>query len=194
LRARNRARAVTVPLRAFPLRGDVRVMEFRPGGDLLLLLTEARLFVRDWREDKYLSWGDEVHDVGAACWGPDGRWLAIGYHSGDVHVRAVPDGKLLHQMKLTGAITALAPGPDGQRLAVAATVVKDWQNSATVLPWILHDRMLTRVGETAVRVWDVPSRTFLPGDWKHPQPVHCMAFNRAGTRLITTGMDRKARV
>ena len=52
--------------------------------------------------------------------------------------------------------------------------------SASVLPQML--------------AWEVPSHTLLPGDWMHPQPVHSLAFNRAGDRLITASVDKKARV
>src|SRR5262249_23147927 len=104
-------------------------------------------------------------------------------------------GKVLHEMKLPGAITALAFSPNGQHLALAWTEVQDWQGSFTVIPWNLPqqgDR--PRVGDSAVRLWDVPSHTLLPVDWKHPEPIHSLAFNRAGNRLITASLDRKARV
>jgi serine/threonine protein kinase/WD40 repeat protein/tetratricopeptide (TPR) repeat protein len=196
LRARNWARNLTVPVRAFPLGGRfVRALEFRPGGDLLLSLTDDRLFVRDWRQDKFIPWGNDIPKVGAACWGPDGDWLAIGYHSGTVQIRGVPDGRALHEVKHPGAITALAFSPDGKRLAIAGTEVRDWRGSQTVLPWDLYEQKTSTVfGETVVRLLDLPSRALLPGGWKHPQPVHSLAFNRAGDRLITAGMDRKARV
>src|SRR5262249_14164711 len=83
--------------------------------------------------------------------------------------------------------------PKGQHLAIARTEVLDWQGSATVIPWdVFHQRIATRVGDTAVQLWDAPSHSLLPGEWKHPQPVHSLAFNRAGDRLITASLDRKA--
>jgi serine/threonine protein kinase/WD40 repeat protein/tetratricopeptide (TPR) repeat protein len=196
LRARNWARHLTLPVRAFPLGGrSAKVLEFRPGGDLLLLLTDDRLFVRDWRQDKFLPWANDVPKVGAACWSPDGDWLAVGYHSGVVEIRGVPDGRILQEVKHPGAITALAFSPDGQRLALAGTEVRDWRNSRTVLPWdLVEQKTSTLFGETVVQLLDLPSRTLLPGGWKHPQPVHSLAFNRAGDRLITASMDKKARV
>jgi WD40 repeat protein len=196
LRARNWARNVTVPVRAFPLNGRfVRVLEFRPGNDLLLVLADDRLFVRDWRQDRYLPWGNDVPKVGAACWSPDGEWLAIGYHSGAVQIRGVPDGRILQEVNLPGAITALAFSQDGKHLAVAGTEVRDWGSSRTVLPWdLFEEKTSTLFGEAAVHLLDLPSGTLRPGGWKHPQPVHSLAFNRAGDRLITAGMDRKARV
>ena len=194
LRARNWARYVTVPVRAFPLRGVVRTIEFRPGGDLLLLLTDARLFVRDWRADQFLEWADDLRNVGAACWSSDGEWLAIGYNSGDVEIRDVRDGKVLHTVKLPGAITSLAYSANKQHLAIARTEVADWRGSPTVIRWDLPQPIPTLVGETAVHIWDASSQTLLPGDWKHPQPVHALVFNRAGDRLVTASVDKKARV
>ncbi len=166
LRARNWARKLTIPVRAFPM-ASVSLMEFRPGGDLLLLMSDGHLFVRDWRQDKYLAWCNEVPQVGTACWSPDGEWLAIGYQSGVVQIRGVPDGRILQEVKSEGAITALAFSPNGKYLAIAGS---------------------------AVRILGVSSRTLLPGEWKHPQPVHSMLFNRAGNRLITACIDRKVRV
>jgi serine/threonine protein kinase/WD40 repeat protein len=195
LRARNWARNVTVPLRAFPLSGAVRVLEFRPGGDLLLALADDRLFVRDWRQDKCLLWADDIPKVGAIGWSPDGDLLAIGYHTGVVQIRGVPDGRILQEVNLPGAITALAFSPNGQHLACAGTEVRDWRGARTVTPWDLAERKSpVIVGETVVRVLSVPSRTLLPGEWKHPQPVYALAFNRAGNRLITASTDKKARV
>jgi serine/threonine protein kinase/WD40 repeat protein len=195
LRARNWARHLTVPVRAFSLAGPARVLEFRPGSDLLLLLTGDRLFVRDWRLETFLPWGNDVPKVGAACWSPDGQRLAIGYHSGVVQIRGVPDGRILHEARSPGAITALAFSADGQRLAVAATEVRDWRNSPTVLPWdVFFGEIPTLLGETVVRILSISSGTFLADGWKHPQPVHSLVFDRAGDRLITAGMDKKARV
>ncbi len=195
LRARNWARAVTLPVDALPLRGAVNTLEFRPGGDLLLVLADGRLFVRDWRADRFLPWADGLRNVGAACWSPDGDWLAVGHHSGAVEIRAVPDGNVLHATQVAGAVTALAFSPNKQWLAVARTEVRDWQGSPTVIQWDLVEKPLpTHVGATAVQVWDVPARALLPGEWHHPQPVHALRFNRAGDRLLTACLDRKARL
>jgi serine/threonine protein kinase/WD40 repeat protein len=194
LRARNWARDLTVPVRAFPVSGGARVLEFCPGKDLLLVLAADRLFVRDWRADAYLRWAADVPKVGAAAWSPDGDWLAIGYHSGDVQVRGVPDGRVLQDVKVPGSVTALAISPDGKRLAVAATAIKDAPDARVTLPWDVSGQAPPAVGETAVRLLDLPSRALLPGEWKHPQPVYALAFGRAGDRLVTAGLDKRARV
>jgi serine/threonine protein kinase/WD40 repeat protein len=194
LRAGIWARSLTVPVRAFPVSGGVRALEFCPGKDLLLVLATDRLSVRDWPADSYLRWAADVPNVGAAAWSPDGDWLAIGYHSGDVQVRGVPDGRVLQEVKVPGSVTALAISPDGKRLAVAASAAKGSPNSPVVLPWDVSGPGPPNVGETAVRVLDVPARALLPGEWPHPQPVYALAFDRAGDRLVTAGLDKRARV
>jgi len=198
LRARNWARHLTVPVRAFPTGGPgqpVRVLEFRPGGDLLLLLAQDHLFVRDWREERFLPWCDDVGKVGAACWSTDGTRLAIGYNSGVVQIRDVPDGKILLEVSTASAITALAFSADGKVLAIAGTKVRDWGNAKTILPWdIFQPNIACLLGETVVQLLDLSSGAILPAGWKHPQPVHSLAFNRAGDRLITASIDKKARV
>jgi WD40 repeat protein len=144
-------------------------MDFRPGGDLLLLLSDDgdRLFVRDWRQDKYLEWANDIPKVGAARWSPDGKWLAIGYRSGVVQVREVPDGRIFHEVIHPGTVSALAFSPDGRYLAIGGTVV---------------------------RIMSVSSGKLLPNEWKHPQVVDSMLFNQAGDRLIAACGDKKARV
>jgi serine/threonine protein kinase/WD40 repeat protein len=167
LRARNWLRNATLPVGAFSLGGFPEALEFRPGGDLLLMRTLRSLFLWDWRADKLLPWIDREQAVSAACWSPDGEWLALGLPSGEVQIRSVPDGKLVHQLKHSNGITALAFSPNGLYLAVASNVV---------------------------RVWDVQASKFLPGEWEHPAPVFAVAFNRKGDRLVAACRDYKARV
>ena len=185
-RARNWARELTVPVRAFPVRGGVRTLEFCPGKDLLLILAENRLSVRDWPADADLRWASEVPNIGAAAWSPDGDWLAVGSFAGDVQIRGVPDGRVLQEFKLPRTVTALAISPDGNRVAVAM--------AAGDLPRDISGGPPAGAGESAVHVLDLKARAVLPDEFKHPMPVHALAFTRAGDRLVTAALDKRARV
>jgi WD40 repeat protein len=167
LRARNWARNAILPVRAFSLGGYPRMMEFRPGGDLLLMRTDTGVFVWDWPAEKPLSWADGKANASAACWSPDGAYLALGLPSGEVQIRSVPGGAMLHQLQHPGAVTALAFSPNGRYLAAASNVV---------------------------RIWDAQTHEFLKADWKHPLPVDGAIFNGASDRLATACQDKKARV
>ena len=185
-RARNWARELTLPVRAFPVRGGVRTLEFCPGKDLLLVLADDRLTVRDWRADADLRWASDVPKVGAAAWSPDGDWLAVGAHAGGVQIRGVPDGRVLQEFNLAGCVTALAITPDGNRVAVAT--------AAGAVPWDVSGGVPAGLGESSVRLLDLKARAMVPGEWKHPAPVYAVTFNRAGTRLVTASLDKQARM
>jgi WD40 repeat protein/serine/threonine protein kinase len=169
VRVRTWGREAMLPVGALTHDGQsLQRMAFRPGGDLLLTLTDdGRCFVWDWRREEPLDWARGGRKTTAACWSPDGAWLAVGLPSGQVEVRAVPSGKLLHRLDHPGAVTALAFSPDGQHLAVASDVV---------------------------RVWDCRQHVFGPGAWQHPRPVYALVFNPDGNRLATACLDLQVRV
>jgi WD40 repeat protein len=93
--------------------------------------------------------------------------VAVGFLSGGVQVRSVPDGRLLATLQHVGKIQALAFSADGKRLAV---------------------------GGASARVWDAERKAFLDPVWRHPQPVCALAFDRRAERLITAGEDKLVRV
>jgi WD40 repeat protein len=167
LRARNWARDVVLPVAVWSRIEEPQRIAFRPGGDLLLMQAGPKLFFWDWRHDTTLDWFDDEFRANAACWSRDGASLAVGSPSGEVQIRKVPDGALLHKLEHPGAITALAYSPDGRYLAIASTVV---------------------------RLWDTRTHTFLPASWQHPALVEALAFNGQGNRLVTACRDHKARV
>ncbi|MFI5457877.1 MAG: protein kinase [Isosphaerales bacterium] len=168
LRARNWMRQATVPVAVLSLGEKARQMDFHPGGDLLLLRgVRHRAVLWSWREGKVLPWTGPLTGIGAACFSPDGASLALGFRSGEVQIRSVPDGKVVTTLRHEGMIGALAFSPDGRFLAI---------------------------GSNSARVWDVGRQAFLDPIWKHPRPVNALAFNRKADRLITACADQRARV
>ena len=167
LRARNWARDAVLPVGAWSLNESPRRIEFCPRHDLLLIQTGRRLFVRDWRRDETRDWFDTNLDVGAACWSRDGDSLAVGLGSGEVQIRTVTDGAVIHRLAHPGTITALSYSPDGHYLAIAGTTL---------------------------RIWDTWARAFTPSSLPHPQVVDAMTFNSKGNRIATACRDGKARV
>ncbi len=124
LRAWNWARNAVLPVGACSLNEVPRRIEFRPGDDLLLIHAGQRLLVWDWRQDNVRDWSDGKRSVSAACWSRDGANLVAGLSSGEVQIRKVSDGTILHELKHPGAISALAFSPNGRYLAIASTVVR----------------------------------------------------------------------
>jgi serine/threonine protein kinase len=166
----NRVRVLTwsreavLPVGAMAHDGQpLQLLAFRTGGDLLLTLTrDGRCFVWDWRREQPLDWAKGGGKITAACWSPDGGWLAVGLPSGHVEIRSVPSGELLHRLGHSGEVTALTFSPDGKHLAV---------------------------GSDVVRVWDCKKHTFAANAWRHPRPVYALVFSPGGDRLATVCFD-----
>jgi len=167
LRAKNWSRQAIVPIAAFSVGERPAKMDFRPGGDLLLILANSRIFVWDWRREQALPWADGKMSVGAACWSPDGATMVLGMPAGGVQIRSVPDGTVLRTLNHAGPVSALAYSPNGRYLAIASDVVN---------------------------IWDAQAGTVLESSWGHPEAVDAMVFNRNGDRLATACRDGKARV
>jgi WD40 repeat protein len=166
LRARNWLRDAVLPVRALAVDGPL-TLAFRPGGDLLLVRAPGKLFLWDWPRDSLLPWADGTTPVSSACWGPDGKSVAVGLPTGQVQLRRVPDGEVLQELRQPDAVLALAVSADGRYLALAGQ---------------------------EVRVWDTGGKKFLGAARKHPQAVPALAFNHRGDRLVTWCRDGKARV
>jgi serine/threonine protein kinase/WD40 repeat protein len=169
LRARTWGREVVLPVGALAHDGQpLQLLAFQPCGDLLLTLTrDGRCFVWDWRREQPLDWARGGGKITAACWSPDGGWLAVGLSSGKVEIRSVPSGELLHRLDHSGEVTALAFSTDGKHLAV---------------------------GSDVVRVWDCKQHAFAPNAWRHPRPVYALVFSPGGDRLATACLDELVRV
>lgn len=140
---------------------------FQPQGELLTSLNAYRLQIWNWRLEQSLRWADELQDVTAAAWAPDGTQIAIGLGSGNLQVRTIPSGEVVQSWAHPSRIESLAFSRDGRQLAV---------------------------GGDNVQVWDVSSEPRLFYQCPHPQPVHSLTFNRDGTRLATACRDHLVRL
>jgi serine/threonine protein kinase/WD40 repeat protein len=168
LRARNWMRQATLPVAAMPLSGGAHQLDFQPRGDLLLVRSgKGEVIFWSWRDGQRLPWAEGLTDVGSAQFSPDGAWVALGFRSGGAQIRNVANGELLATIGHQGYIGALAFSPDGKFLAVASTLA---------------------------RIWDIKGQAFLDPVWSHPQGVTGITFNRNGDRVITTCLDKRARV
>jgi WD40 repeat protein len=168
LRARNWMRQATLPVSALSLSGGAHQLAFQPRADLLLVrFGKGEVIFWSWGDGKRLGWAEKLTGVGSAQFSPDGASVALGFLSGEAQVRKVSDGELLATIQHEGQISALSFSPDGKFLAVASKIV---------------------------RVWDIKGQAFLGSVWSHPQGVVALRFNRNGDRLITTCLDKQARV
>ncbi len=168
LRARNWMRQATLPVAAMSLPGSAQQLDFQPRGDLLLLRSgNGEIIFWSWRDGQRLAWTEKLSSVSSAQFSPDGVSVALGFLVGKTQIRKVADGQLLAEISHAGPINALAFSPDGKFLAVASDIV---------------------------RVWDIDGKVFLDPVWSHPQPVSAITFNRKGDRVITSCLDKQARV
>jgi serine/threonine protein kinase/WD40 repeat protein len=168
LRARNWMRQATLPVAAMSLSGGAHQLDFQPRGDLLLVRSgKGEVIFWSWRDGKRLGWAEELTGVTSAQFSLDGASVALGFPSGEAQIRSAATGELLAKIRHQGPIGALAFSPDGKFLAIASQVA---------------------------RVWDINGKAFLDPVWSHPQGVTALTFNRKGDRLITTCLDKRARV
>ena len=115
--ARLWSRETALPVALLEHDSQLEQMEFRPGGDLLLTRTKQnRCTVWDWTSEEPLTWARSLEGVSASGWSPDGEWLALGSPSGQVVIRAMPSGAVLHRFE-TGSAGQGAGVPARWRLA-----------------------------------------------------------------------------
>ncbi len=169
LRARNWMGEAMLPVASlhFPSHGPHRRLAFQPFGRFLLVFKGTSFLIWDWQSQASLPWPKDLQDVGDVCWSPDGQSIAIGTRDGDVQVRSVPDGNVVHRIKHSGSVETVEFSPNGERLAIAGTVVQ---------------------------VWRLSGNPVVENEWPHPNVVAALRFDRAGNRLVTASVEKEARV
>jgi len=118
----------------------------------------------------------EGHDapVRAAAFSPDGALLATADSAGVVIVWDAQTRQPLRTLESGVNINAVAFSPDGALLATGG-------GAATTSP------------DYAIRLWDAASGEALAQLIGHTAPVGALAFNAAGTVLVSAGEDRSVR-
>ncbi|MFT5490960.1 MAG: hypothetical protein ACI8V5_001316, partial [Limisphaerales bacterium] len=153
LRARNLLRQAVIPVATKTFASGLGQLDFNPTGQLLLIRSGSRWHVWDWAENRLLNWLAAAENISQATWSPDGRWLAVGFQSGQVLILDSANGKPVHDLKRPGAIRSLAFRRDNRYLAI---------------------------GSDLVRIWNTETREFLKLTYAHPSPVHSLVFKRQG--------------
>lgn len=166
VRVRTWARKAALPTDGFQLKSDSpRELRFSPDGVQLLVIDGARrCVIRDLVREQNVNW-TVPSEVFAACWSPDGRWLAFGLPGDAVEVRLAQGGSVVHRLGVTGEVRGLAFSSDGRYLAAAGN---------------------------SVRVWDCS--TFAMTELSHPKPVRTLTFSPRSERLATGCEDDRARI
>lgn len=169
LRARNWMNEAVLPVAVFPSRdsSEWRRLAFQPGGTLLLAVQKRNFILWDWRIDQMLPWAEELTGVVDAVWSADGQQVAVALNTGAVQLRLTSSGAVRHTLEATSGVQTLAFSPKGE--------------------WLV-------VGGQSVGLWKLSDPPVRAAEWPHPQPVAAVAFNRAGTRLVTYAQDHQVRL
>jgi WD40 repeat protein len=130
-------------------------------------------FLRHWAENR-LAFGEHTGRATAVAFHPGGRQLASAGgdagRPGEIKVRAVPSGSLLHQFKgHTDSVTALAYHPERKLLASASF-------------------------DKTIRLWDLDRGQEIAVLKGHRAHVSSIAFNADGSLLASGSADRTVRI
>ncbi|MCZ6596540.1 MAG: protein kinase [Planctomycetota bacterium] len=156
----------------------------------------------------------EIPDGRVACveFGPDSRFVAVGYEDGRVVVYDLVAGETVHTLEgHTDAVTSLAWRSDGTWLAsgskdrslriwdpITGTGIRKLEgHEGAVLCVAFHpdgERVATGSRDQRVRIWHVEQGlSDLPIDF-HTAPVNALTFDSRGEFLVTAADDMSVRV
>jgi WD40 repeat protein len=148
---------------------------FSPDGQLL---ASGGPGINLWRvsDGMPISWTANLPggDVPSVTFSPDGQLLASGDSDGNITIRRVVNGSLLHTIKAhNGAVTSIAFSPDGQYLASGVGL----------------NRRSQRIEETVVRLWNVRDGSLMKTFTGHREIIETVVFSPDGHTLASSSLD-----
>lgn len=201
-------------------------------GDLLLAgtpdgktLATASSNVRFWNADTAIEItqipAKGLDAVETLAFSPDGKTVALGYHSSEIDLWDWRNKKSLGSLKYPGSLFALAWSPDGKKLAAAGgakvfvwdplgkTLIKSFDvregapqtfPTIKVLAFSPDSKTLAAGGFDAVaRIYDITAKN--PADAKeqkicegHSSAIYSLAFSADGRSLVTGSFDHTTRL
>ncbi|MFM8415021.1 MAG: WD40 repeat domain-containing serine/threonine protein kinase, partial [Planctomycetota bacterium] len=150
--------------------------------------------------------------VNAACFAPDGSWLALACDDGRVHRWQVHEGRPLPPLPVhTRRVYCVDVSPDGASLATGCddrtARVVDAHSGAERLPALRHParvfgaafhpagaRLATACGDRVVRIWCLETGRELAAWRGHDGPVNWVCFSPSGDRLASASSDGSVRI
>lgn len=150
--------------------------------------------------------------VNAACFAPDGSWLALACDDGRVHRWQLHDGRLLPALPVhTRRIYGIDVSPDGASLATGsedrtarvvdaasgAERLQPLRHPARVFATAFHptaDLLATACGDRLVRIWSLETGQERSAWSGHEGPVNWVCFSPAGDRLASASSDGSVRI
>jgi WD40 repeat protein len=156
----------------------------------------------------------------SACWSPDGKRIAVGMESGQIHLIDVPAGTMRQSLETSSSVAALAFSPDGKRLASSGPqhTVEIWmlprarcehryfghQNGlsrdvtqrVTALAWAPDgQRLASGSSDGSIHIWDRQGHheATLTHSTRDIEPVGALLWH-ADTGLISASRGPRARL
>jgi WD40 repeat protein len=159
---------------------------------------------------------DQHGFVGSVAFGPDGRWLAIGFGSGSVFVwdiagaesgnGAMDSGRAVYQFDIGSDVHGVAFSPDGKLLAIASydqTVtlwdmatggrVRTMNGNASYVHAVAFSPngrwLISATHDNVVQIWQVSTGRLVQSLAAHKGIVFSVAFSPDGRYFASAGDD-----